>query len=215
MSSEKITLVVEIRKELGKKVHALRKTGQVPAVIYEKGKESIHIMAGMSAMSTAYKNAGKHHVIELDVAGKKQGVLIQRVDLDPIKNTLMHVSFHAINQKEKVHAEIEVKLDGQAPAEKIGMVIVRPNTTVEVECLPGDLPDVLMVDPSSLNGDEDNLTVADIVAPKGVTIVTDGDRIIASVYVPRAEVEATQTEEVAAAEVPSAHGDDAKSDSEK
>lgn len=188
MSSDTITLKVTERTELGKAVKALRRQGYVPANMYERGKESIAISAVSGEISKVFGQAGKHHPVELVVDGKKHLVMIKDVDIDPVKNTLRHVGFHAVKKGEKVTAEVPVKIDGEIPAQKLSLLILQNLDTVEVEALPASLPDELFVPGSMLAEEGDKVTVADIIVPEGVTIMSDPETMVADVQIPKDQI---------------------------
>jgi large subunit ribosomal protein L25 len=212
MSSDTITLKATERAELGKAVKALRRSGMVPANIYERGQTSQPISASLSEVTKVYHQAGKHHPIELVVGGKKHLAMIKDVDIDPVKGLIRHIAFHAINKNETVDAEIPVRIDGEIPAERISLMVLRTLDTVEVSALPANLPDELTIDGAKLAEIGDKVTVADITAPEGVTILTDPDHTVAVVEEPKdqiaaaAEEAAENAEEGTAAEVPAENG---------
>ena len=184
MSSETITLKLTERTELGKAVKALRRSGMVPANIYERGHDSVAVSAPLNVVTKVYHDAGKHHPVELSVGSKKYLAMIKDVDVDPIKGWVRHVAFHAINKNETVTAEIPVRIDGEIPAERVSLLVLRTLDTVEVEALPANLPDELTVDGAKLAEIGDKVTVADITAPQGVTILTDAEHTLAVVEEP-------------------------------
>ena len=218
MSSDKITLKLSERKELGKAVKALRREGKVPANIYERGKESIPVSASFLELTRVYNAAGKHHPVELNVDGKHHLAMIKDVDLDPVKNTVRHIAFHAVNKNETVEAEVPVKIDGDIPAERVGLMVLQTLDTVEVEALPANLPDELLVDGSKLAEVGDKVSVADLKIPEDVTVLTEAEQTIAIVEMPRdqiAEADAALEEEKAAGDVESENGtDETEPDSE-
>lgn len=190
MSSDVITLKLTERKELGKAVKALRRQGITPANIYEKGKESKAVSGQSVEITKVYHQAGKHHPVELVIDGKKQLAMIREVDINPAKNTIRHIAFHAVNRNEKVEAEVPVKIEGDVPAEKVGLLVLQNLDTVQVQGLPSDLPDELFVPGEKLAEDGDKVTVADIVAPKGIEIMTDPEVMVADVQVPKDQIAA-------------------------
>ncbi len=210
MSSDTITLKLTERTELGKAVKALRRSGMVPANIYERGHESVQVSAPLNVLTKVYHDAGKHHPVELTVGTKKYLAMIKDVDIDPITGWVRHVGFHAINKNETVTAEIPVRIDGEIPAERIGLLVLHTLDTVEVEALPAHLPDELTIDGAKLAEIGDKVTVADIVAPQGVTIMTDIDYALAVVEEPKDQIAAAAEEAAegaeSAAEVPSENG---------
>jgi large subunit ribosomal protein L25 len=210
MSSDVITLKLTERTELGKAVKALRRSGQVPANIYERGAASQAVSVPLTDMTRVYHAAGKHHPVELTIGNKKRLAMIKDVDLEPVKGWIRHVGFHAVNKNETVEAEIPVRIDGDIPAERISLMVLHTLDTVVVEALPGDLPDELLVDGAKLAEVGDKVSVADLVAPEGVTILTDPDQTIAVVEEPKDQIAAAAAEaaegEGSAAEVPAENG---------
>ncbi len=185
---EKVELTVETRDVTGKKVASLRRDGYVPAVVYGHDFPAQSVMAAEVPMTKAVRSAGKHHPVELQIGNDKRLVMIKSTDVDPVKHGLRHVAFHVVKQNEEVETEVPVVVlgVGETPAEKAGLVVLTGATTVEVKALPNSLPDQLEVDGEKLVEIGDNLTVADIKAPKGVTILSDPEQVVASTYEPSA-----------------------------
>lgn len=201
-------LVLEKREVVGKGLNSLRSDGLVPGVIHNHGQDSIHVILPEKELTRIYREAGKHHPLNLAVEKEKFLALIKDVHYNPVKRRPEHVVFQAIRQDEKVEAEIPVHLEGEIPAEKAGLIVLRQLDTVEIEALPANLPDEFIVDATGLAELHDKVTVADIKAPEGVTILTDPEHPIATVAEPRsvaaeeaaAETEAAEGEEGQAAE---------------
>ena len=185
---EKVELTVTQRDVTGKKVAALRKDGYIPAIVYGHDFPTQAVMAPAAPITKAVHSAGKHHPVELEIDGKKRLTMIKAMDVDPVKHSLRHVAFHVVKQNEEVETEIPVVVtgEGETPAEKAGLVVLTGAETVEVKALPNNLPDRLEVPGEKLAEIGDHLTVADIVAPKGVTILSDLEQIVATVYEPSA-----------------------------
>lgn len=195
MSTEEITVELQERKILRKGLRKLRDTGQVPAVIHDHGKPSLHVSGDFIKLNKIYAEAGKHHPVQLHVGSKQQLAMIKDVDYEPAKRQMRHVVFQAIKQDEKVTAEIPIVLEGEVPAEKISLMVITSLDTVEVEALPNNLPDQLAVDASVLAEVGDKIHVSDIKAPSGVTILTEPETTIATVEMPKdqiAEADAAQ-----------------------
>ena len=197
MNNQDINLTLEKRKILGKKVKHLRKQGIVPAVIHDHGKESMHVSVQYLKMTKIYSEAGKHHPINLVIDDKKFLALIRDVHFEPKKNRLQHVVFNAIKQNEKVEAEIPIKLSEDIPAEKASLIVLTHLEHVDVEGLPKDLIDEIIIDASKLKEVGDKLVISDIKIPTGLIIKNDQDFVIATVEIPKdqiAEANATSSE---------------------
>lgn len=220
MSSDTITLKLTERSELGKAVKALRKNGMMPANIYERGQQSVAVSVPFTEMNKVYHQAGKHHPVELVVGTKTHLAMIKDVDVDPVKGVIRHVAFHAINKNETVTAEIPVHIEGEVPAERLSLMVLHPVDVVEVEALPANLPNALILDGTKLVEVGDKLTVADLIVPAGVTILTDADQTLAVVEEPKDQIseaaaEAEENAEASAADVPADNGDEAAAESKE
>jgi large subunit ribosomal protein L25 len=192
------------RQVLGKGLNKLRADGEVPAVIHNHGQESLHVMGPEIELLKVYRAAGKHHPLNLEVGDSKFLALIKDAHFDPVKRRLQHVVFQAIRQDEKVEAEVPIRLEGEIPAEKVGLIVLHQLDSVEIEALPKDLPDEFVVNAEKLVELHDKLTVEDLTVPAGVTILTDAEHPIATVAETRAQVaeeaEAAEGEEIAEGE---------------
>ncbi len=211
MATGDITLTLEKRDIIGKQVRALRRSGATPAVIHNHGKASIIVNAPSIEMAKVYQAAGKHHPVDLRVGSEKYLAIIKEVDLDPRKNTLRHVVFDAVRQNEKIQTEVPVRLEGDSAAEKAGLMLLPQLEQVKVEAVPRSLPDELTINIEHLTEIGDKVTVADLTAPEGVTIITDAEHPIVSVI----ETPAQQSEEAAAEGEEAAEGAEASETGEE
>ncbi|MBP9761453.1 50S ribosomal protein L25 [Candidatus Saccharibacteria bacterium] len=189
--SDAITLLVEPRETLGKGVKRLRKSGIVPAVIHDHGKDSIHIQAEYQALYKVFTKAGRHHTVELTVGGKKYTALIRSATFDPRLGSLTHVVFNAVSANQKVTAEIPVVAryaegNDASPAERAGLIVLTQMEEVEVKALPKDLPDQLSYDAEKLVAVGDQITVADLDVPVNIVIETEPGHVLATVFEPSA-----------------------------
>lgn len=213
--ADQIILTLEPRTVLGKGLNKLRRDGLIPAIIHDHGKESVAVMVAYTDMLKTYKNAGKHHPLSLKVGSKDYMAMIKDVDFEPKKQLMRHVVFNAIKLGEKVEAEIPLHVVGDIPAEKMSLMVLNQLDHVLVSALPNNLPDELTVDGTKLVEIGDRLTVADIIAPQGVVILTEPEHQIAVVEEPRVqEVEEVETEPMEGEETPE-EGKEAKETSEE
>jgi large subunit ribosomal protein L25 len=213
MTQDKISLTLAPRDVTGKQVRALRRDGVVPAVIHDHGKESVNVQAEYNELSKVFRQAGKHHPINLKAGDKNYLAIIKTATFEPRKNRLSHVVFNAVTANQQVEAEVPVRAkyaegNDVSPAERNSLIVLSNLESVVVEAVPSKLPDVLEYDGEKLVEVGDHLTVADLEVPEGVTIKTEPEHAIASVYEPSAlaaandaaagEAEAGDEEEVEA-----------------
>jgi len=191
MSQDSITLEVVAREVSGKAVKHLRKDGIVPAVIHDHGKDSVLVQGSYIDLYRAFKQAGKHHPIELKTPDHSYTVLIKTAEFEPRKNQLTHLVFNAVDKNQKVEAEIPIHAqyaegNESSPAERAGLIVLSQLESVEVRAIASKLPDVLYYDAEKLVEIGDHATVADIVIPEGVEFITDPNHTIATVFEPSA-----------------------------
>ena len=217
MSQEKISLELSIREVVRKGLRALRDNDQVPAVIHDHGKPSTNVMADYNTLNKVLLRAGKHHPVALTVGTKNFTALIKDIAYEPRKHRVSHVVFNAVNANEKVDAEVPIRPqyaenNESSPAERAGLVVLHNLDVVAVEALPADLPDALFFDAETLVEAGDQLTVADLIVPKSVTVTTEPEHVIATVFEPSALAAANEAaggdaEAEDQGEVDSEHGD--------
>ncbi len=195
MSQEDIVLELELRNIVRKGLTGLRSTGKIPAVIHNRGSASVNVMGESLALQRVYKRAGKHHAVNLRVGDQDYLAMIKKADFEPKKNTLEHIVFQAIDKNQKVETEVPIVIEGEVPAEKAGLLVITNVDTVDVEALPGDLPDNLKVDGTKLEEIGDKLHVSDLIVPKGVVVMTDAETTIAVVEETKAQMSEESAEE--------------------
>lgn len=175
-------LAVEARKVLGKKVAKLRREGLFPANIYGKGVKSVAVQVPYKEFEKIYKEAGETGIVDVQIAGEVRPSLIHNVQQDYYKHVLLHADFFQVNLKEKVKTMVKVVTVGEpkAVAEKLGL-LMQTLAEVEIEALPTDLPENIEVNVEPLAVLDAQITVGEIKAPAGVTILTDAAQVVAKI----------------------------------
>jgi large subunit ribosomal protein L25 len=201
---EQIELKAEPRTLTGRHVKQLRADGYVPAVVYGSQVEPTAIQVEGRTLQKVLAKAGGNTLIALKI-GKREPVLAlaREIQRDVIRHNILHVDFYGVVMTERISAEVPLVLTGEAPAIEQGGILVHGLNTVEVQCLPADLPSALEVDLSSLAEFNDLVAVADLQVPSSVTILSDPDSVIARIEAPRIveeEVEVVEEEVEVAAE---------------
>ena len=193
---DKIILNASRRDVIGKKVKALRREGKLPAVIYGQNMEPLPILLDLRETTKQLREVSRATVLTVDVAGDKHTVLVRERQRGVLSGLYEHIDFLAISMTETVRTVVNVFVEGSSPAEEeFGAIIMTGAASVEVEALPGDLPESLTVDVSSLTGIGDTITVADLDLPKGVTVLSDSTEMLAVVTLP-AQALAEEEEEL-------------------
>ena len=196
---EQIELIAENRSIVGKRVRGLRREGIIPAILYGPKTEVIPIQCDERELQRVLAEAGGTNLISLkiDDAGKPRMTLAREVQRDVITNELHHVDFYQVVMTETVKTEVNIILTGEPPiVQQKEFMLLQGTDSVEVECLPGDLIHSIEVDLSSLVEVDDAIYVKDLQVPGNVTILTDGDELVAKVQRLRVEEEEEVEEEM-------------------
>lgn len=212
---KKHSLTATVRTQVGRKVKVLRKEGKLPATVYGKDIKSASITVTGDAFTKVYAQAGETGLIELHVDKDTRHVLVHNVQVDPVTNAKLHVEFHQVDLKEKVHAKIPVEIVGEAPAvaQKLGVLLTVLND-IEVEALPTELPEKIEVDVTKLAEVDQEVKVSDISVSSGVTVLTDAGLTIVKVgHLVTKEAETLAAAEAAAATAAAAASAEAPAES--
>ncbi|MCI0404368.1 MAG: 50S ribosomal protein L25/general stress protein Ctc [Acidobacteria bacterium] len=206
---EQLVVEAEARENTGKGVaRKLRRAGRVPAVAYGGTGEPWSLSAERRTVERIlHSGAGQNAVFTLKIKGKGAvPAMIRDTQLDPVKGSLLHVDFLrvALDIRLKVRVPVEVKGEPIGVKQQGGLLEI-VQRDVEVECLPGDIPEHFTVDVSELSIN-DGIRVGDLkVDNRKIKVLTDATRVIAHVLPPRAEEEEKPAEvAVVGAEAPPA-----------
>ncbi|GAB4301388.1 MAG: 50S ribosomal protein L25 [Desulfuromonadia bacterium] len=177
-------LAVERRLETGKGVcRKLRAAGKVPGVVYGKGIDPVPVTVDPKSLSQAISGeGGQNNLITLTGDPALQGTLVLVADLfrDPIKRTIKHVDLHKVNLDDKVRVEVKVNLVGTAVGVKEGGHLDFPKHTIEIECLPAQIPSHIDVDITNLAIGH-SIHVSEIPFPAGVKVLDDPKNAVVSI----------------------------------
>lgn len=197
------TVHAKLRSATGRRVKALRRSGQLPAVLYGNVESNQNLELDAHSFAKVFTETGYSTLIDLVVdEAKPIKVLVHDASFDPIHSQLRHVDFYAVNLKEKLQTEVPLEFTGIAPAVEIdGGIFVTVKDSLEIECLPEDLPREISIDISTMKSFDDVIRIKDLSLPKGVTITADPEDVIASITEPISEEELAALDEAPAATV--------------
>jgi len=155
----------------------LRNTGRTPGIVYGGTVEPQLVELDHNALWHALKKEAFHSsILEMEVNGKSNKVLLRDVQMHPFKPLVLHIDFQRVDANTKLHMKVPFHFSGDenSPAVKNdGCIANHVLTEIEVLCLPADLPEFIAVDLSGLKKGA-SLHLSDIKLPKGVTAVTHG-----------------------------------------
>lgn len=174
---DKISLKIQGRSVHGKKVAKLRSEGVIPVVVYGAGMEPYSGQVKAQELEKVVAAAGKHAPVYLTLDDKKKIAMVKELSVDPAKNRLSHVAFHAVKQNKPIEAEVPIRLvgEGESEAEKAGLIILQNIDSLEVKALPLEMPDALEIDIRHLKEAGEKVLVGDIKLPENIEIVDHDD----------------------------------------
>jgi large subunit ribosomal protein L25 len=159
----------------------LRKQGVIPAVYYGPKESATPIAIDARRLEGIWRDAGETTIITLKGVGEEKDTLIRDVQLHPVTGKLLHVDFYVLEKGKKIQINVPLEFVGQAPAEKLGHIIVKALHEIEIEVAPAELPHSLEVDLAALENVGDHITAQQIKLPKSADLKTDPEEIVASV----------------------------------
>ncbi len=200
---EEIVLKAEQRQLTGKKVRHLRRDGYVPGVLYGHNIAPITLKIEERALDPVLQEAGTNRLITLTIGGEHEPkrVLVRDLQRDVITHAMLHVDLYEVIMTERITAEVPVILRGASPVVTAGEgLLFEGLDTVEIECLPGDLPPQIEVDISGLTAIDDTIFIRDLQVSEAIEILADAEEVVVKILPP--EREEIEEEEVVVEEVP-------------
>lgn len=202
---EQIELRAESRDVFGKKTKRLRRSGLIPATLYGPRTEPVSLQVRERDLRSVLDRAGTHQLISLriDQADRPRMTLAREIQRDVITHSLLHVDLYEVVMTERITAETPLTLVGEAPAVamKAGL-LVRGLDSVQVQCLPSELPEYIDVDVRVLEEKDQAILVKDLVVDEAIEILTNPEEVIVKVLpIKEMVVEEVVEEEVEPVEV--------------
>jgi large subunit ribosomal protein L25 len=180
-------------------VKRLRNSGSTPAVVYGRKVAPLNVQVDTKTFTKILQGSASDNIlVSLKLENGEQLALVQEVQHDHLKGGITHVDFHAIAMDEEIHAEVPVEVVGESPGLKFGGLVEAIHHTLEVRCLPKDLPEHITVDVSSLELGK-SIHVGEIKFPEGVRPKLGADVVVVMCEEPKVEAEPEPAAAAAAA----------------
>ena len=191
---DRMVLEAEIRSPLTRgELNRLRREGKVPAVIYGRGKETQSLLVDGRTLRQALAKEGTNVLIDLQI-GEEAGPQAETVMLKEIQRhllrqeMLLHVDFIRISMEDEIEVDVPLNFTGEAAGVEEGGILQFILREVSVKCLPGNIPELIEVDISSLHIGE-GINAAALVLPEGVTLLVEPEETLVQMLAPAAEEE--------------------------
>jgi large subunit ribosomal protein L25 len=205
--SQQAEIAAQKRTILGKKVKRLRREGWIPGIMYGHGFDALPLQFDRIELRKLLSQVGGSQLIHITLSDGEEPLvaLVRDVDRDVISGDLLHVDFYHVTMTERLTAEIPLVIQGESPivTEREG-IMLQGVSSLEVECLPGDLIDSIEIDVSTLVELDQGIYVRDLDLPESIDVLTDPEEMIARVVrlEERALLEEEEVEEDLFAEMP-------------
>ncbi len=193
---EEVLLQVSKRDVIGKQVKTLRREGILPGIVYGRGISSIPISLNAHKANQILSAITSSSLVVVDIDGEKHTTLVREKQRDPVTGEVLHIDFYEVSMTEKLRTNVVLEFQGESPAVKELMgVLVNVLESLEIECLPQDLPNRIVADLSTLEEIGDSLYVRDIILPPNIELISDIDGLVVVISAPAVE-EIEEVEEV-------------------
>ena len=183
--ADNVDLQARPREERGKNAaRRLRASGMLPAVLYGDGDGASTALAVPDrVVDYTLQHIGDNALYDIDLGAGGSTARIVDVQRDPVSGRLLHVDFAPVDMQRRIEVTVPLHVVGEAPGTEEGGVLQQVAYEVQIETLPGDIPQELTLDVSSL-GMNENLTLADLSLPEGITLISDPEEVAAIITAP-------------------------------
>lgn len=195
-----VRVTAHIRQNTGKSAaRRIRREGRLPAVIYGKGDSTALTVAADTLEEIRRSAGGSNAVLDMNLLGNQAEqchAILREVQIDPVTREPLHADFFRVDPNEPVRVTVNIETinelsDALKIANTTASLVLR---AVEIECLPGDIPESISVDLTALTGGQ-ALHAGDLALPAGVTLITDAETAVVTLHTVRASSEAPEAEE--------------------
>jgi len=181
----KVVLAAKNRQEAGSaSARRLRRSGRIPGVLYGRSGKSVPLDMDEVEFTKGIKGITTSTIVQVEVDGKPHDVFVKDTQRNILDGKILHVDFYEVENDVALRAKINVMVTGNPVGVREGGILEVPRQVVEVECLPKDLPERIVVDISALKIGQ-STRVRDISFGEGVTLVSPDDKVVALVKMPK------------------------------
>lgn len=193
-----IVVAAQSRTETGKNVNRrLRRQGLIPGVLYGAKKDPVAVSVSPKEIGAILGSAaGENTLFDIELGGARRKVILKEFQVEPLKSRLLHADFYEVALDKPLEVKVHIELQGTPVGVKVqGGILDFVTRELEIECLPADIPEKIVLDVSGLELGK-HLRVSDLTVSDKLTVLTDSEVVVVHVVTPRAE------EVAAVAEVP-------------
>ncbi|MEE8335659.1 MAG: 50S ribosomal protein L25 [Candidatus Neomarinimicrobiota bacterium] len=187
-------LDIEPREKLGaRSARALRRAGKIPINYYYHGEKNENFSIDKKAFYHAFHSG--QHVFQMMVNKEEVYAMIKALQYHPVTEEVIHLDLMRVRRGEKMIFTLPLIFEGESAGVAEGGILSHLINSVEIECLPTEVPENIIVDVTDLEMNS-VMTAADITIPEGMSLITPEETTIATIAPPRAEEEVEEVEEL-------------------
>jgi large subunit ribosomal protein L25 len=188
----------------------LRNSGKTPGIIYGSKDPAVVIELDHNALFHALRKEAFHSsILDLEIGGKSQKVLLRDYQMHPFKPLVLHIDFQRVSATEKVNMRVPlhfINAENSTAVKLQGAVVSHIVNELQVSCLPADLPEFIEVDLANIEVGH-GIHAKDLTLPKGVTLVLHVEQenpVLANARIPAVKAADTEAAAAPAAAAPAA-----------
>ena len=192
-----VALTAQSRKETGKgAARTLRRQALIPAVFYGPEVDPVHLSLNYRDLEKLIRTgAGENVIIDLAIETGESTLshraMLKEIQMDPVKQTILHVDLYEISMDKKIQVEVPITLTGTPKGVSDGGILQQVSRTVEISCLPDNIPDAFELEVTGLDIG-DSLHVSDLKIPEGIEVLEE--ELTVATVVPPTKVEEIEPE---------------------
>ena len=176
----------------------IRRSGRIPAVLYGRAGKAVSLDLDALEFARSVKGISESTIVKVEVEGKSYDAFVKDTQRNIIDGSILHVDFYEVESGVALRAKVSLHLSGNPIGVREGGNLENPLHEIEVECLPKDLPERIVVDVSGLKANQ-SIHVRDIPLAEGVRLISAPDQVVALVKFAKAEAAPAAAAEAAAA----------------
>ena len=174
-------------RDTTKTAKVLRRLGTVPGTLYGREYDVRSLQFEYRTLQRTIRSAGTSRFVELAIEGvdEENTILVRDVQRDPVTDRILHVDLYRILAGQEIRNQVPLVLIGEAPVKELGAMVSQVLESIEVLCLPKDMPSSIECDLTPLTQLNSRLAVGDLTIPEGVEVLTAPDTAIVQIAIPR------------------------------
>jgi large subunit ribosomal protein L25 len=164
----------------------IRRSGRIPGVIYGHSGQTVSIDLDALEFANGLKGISESTIVSVNFDGASHSAFVKATQRNIQNGDILHVDFYEVKSDTLLRTRVPLIIQGSPVGVRKGGILETPLHEIEVECLPKDLPERILVDISDLDANE-SIHVKDLPLKEDVRLITSGEQVVALVKFARTE----------------------------